>query len=434
MSKKALLATCAMIATGAAAIADLNRIDVRPSPVPGGLEEFYDTVTGKVFVPRGVSYTEPSPGDTQQRGWMLFMPGPPNQPGTYKYYRDNGEIEADLTKMESLGYNLVRVGISHQVVQGNLPVNTPDVDPETIENMIDFLERAQNHGIYVMLRPTSYIPFNWIGRHNQLLGSYPYGYFPHVFLDPTCTDGGAGDYNTNARYLSEADRLVFLEILEDILSDLKAELQAQDKSQLRNVIFAINNGEVGYNMKCSPLDAGASYRVCDSTTAMCKTYDLTDYDINSPDGRQALIDERLELWARETGDMVRGIYPESPLLFSAAVVAPWEHGYAGPNGALMVNGEKSCPGRMLVLEPHLDYLDPHIYASDGVDYEDYFDSLEWDDLALGTPRMASEFYATRGNFGNDIPSRNRGGQGVPAGNVLLRPSGLGVLHLGATGR
>src|SRR5262245_46073260 len=144
-----------------AAVAPLNRIGIRIDQ--SGRGEFYDTVTGDVFTPRGNKYA--IAGGTQ--GFTTFNVG----------MYDASAADAALSRMQSDGYNTVRIHIDASYNSGTL--GSPDVDAGYMTNVLDFLHRANAHGIYVLItnsRTDTAGDFSLYGipaSYSSIVNSYP---------------------------------------------------------------------------------------------------------------------------------------------------------------------------------------------------------------------------------------------------------------------
>jgi hypothetical protein len=111
-----------------------------------GVGELYNRATGAKFVPRGNNYIRLG-YQTNASGEEQFYHSTFNV-GRY----DSGRTEAALSRMSADGYNVVRVFVSE------ICVDECAGDPRTgslrtayIANLVDFLRRAKNHGVFVLL-------------------------------------------------------------------------------------------------------------------------------------------------------------------------------------------------------------------------------------------------------------------------------------------
>jgi hypothetical protein len=120
-----------------------HRIGVREV---GGFGELYDRVTAAKFAPRGSNYIRLGPQRNVSGGIQYYH-------STFNVGRyDSGRAEAALGRMATDGYNVVRVFVSE------ICVDECAGDPRTgllrtayIANLVDFLRRAKNHGVFVLV-------------------------------------------------------------------------------------------------------------------------------------------------------------------------------------------------------------------------------------------------------------------------------------------
>ncbi len=109
-----------------------HRIGVR---LVDGRGEFYDRTTGQRFVPRGMNY--------------IRLGGPDNIHVTLnKGIYDPQRLEAAFAEMARRGYNTVRIFLCNKA--GGLPGPGTTLNPVFLDNAVDALRRAREHGIYVM--------------------------------------------------------------------------------------------------------------------------------------------------------------------------------------------------------------------------------------------------------------------------------------------
>lgn len=119
--------------------AEPHRIDVR---VADGVGEFYDTVTGETFVPRGVNLL--------------------NVVSTPEGYRDHvfatdvydpEKMRAAFRDLHGAGYNTVRIFFDHCHTGPHCITRptTPGVNPDYIANMADLMRIAGEEGVYLLL-------------------------------------------------------------------------------------------------------------------------------------------------------------------------------------------------------------------------------------------------------------------------------------------
>ncbi len=122
----------------------VNRIGVR---VLDGVGEFYDTVTGEKFTPRGVNYVDFYP--TERGGWE------DRSLGTATY--DPARVRAAFEHLAAHGYNTVRFFFD-TCGFGPTCIGNPGgagLNPRYLDNLADMLHIAAETGIYLILTANS---------------------------------------------------------------------------------------------------------------------------------------------------------------------------------------------------------------------------------------------------------------------------------------
>jgi Cellulase (glycosyl hydrolase family 5) len=111
-----------------------------------GIGELYNRATGTKFVPRGSNYIRLAPQENTSGGVQVYH-------STFNVGRyDSAQAEAALTRMAADGYNVVRVFLSQICVEACTgDPATRSLRTAYIANVVDFLRRAKNHGIFVLL-------------------------------------------------------------------------------------------------------------------------------------------------------------------------------------------------------------------------------------------------------------------------------------------
>lgn len=116
-----------------------NRIGVR---VVSGNGEFYDTVTGEIFVPRGVNFID----------WQAVGGGYYDYPFRIDSY-DAARIRSHFQALAVRGYNTVRIFFDH-CNTGSQCINNPNgtgLNPAYIDNIVETMHIAGEEGIYLIL-------------------------------------------------------------------------------------------------------------------------------------------------------------------------------------------------------------------------------------------------------------------------------------------
>ncbi len=225
-----------------------HRIAVRSTAT---LAELYDVTTGDSVVPRGNNYirlaTQNLPG-----GGTTFYHSTFNV-GTY----DASVTETALASMQSSGYNTVRVWLNGCCENG---IGDPAGGLSTayLANVTDFLQRARNHGIFVIFS-TDWVPS---------LGGYTNSY-------ADCTQfGGYNTLNLCAGGV-QANTNFFHDLAQGLVNQ-GAELDAVFAYELRNEYF--------YEADQAPLNW---------TSGTVTTADGETYDMSAPAAQQQMMDNGL---------------------------------------------------------------------------------------------------------------------------------------------
>jgi len=327
-----------------ASVTPLNRIGVR---VVSGRGEFYDTVTGDVFSPRGNKYA--IAGSTQ--GFTTFNVG----------MYDASAAEIALSRMQSDGYNTVRIHIDATYNSGTL--GFPAVDAGYMTNVVDFLSRANAHGIYVLITGT---------RTNTVedfsLYGLPASYASIVNSYPSPTDVASINRlamhpgNINAMKVYSADVIRWIKDSNPNLSStvLAYEPLVEPHFYSDAPPFSLTSGFV--------------------TLANGKTYDMAN-----PVSRQLAADDSAIYWANQMTEAVKEVDPA--LLVGSGVWAPIE--------ALQPSTDHRSPFRVRALNTsNFDFLDLHA-SPDGGDVAQYLaeriHSAELDVLDTAKPRFFGEY-------------------------------------------
>jgi hypothetical protein len=226
-----------------------HRIGVR---VVDGVGEFFDRVTGEKFIPRGMNYihlglqTDASGNSTTYHA--VFDPG--------KY--DSQQIASDLVRMQSDGYNVVRVFLS----QNTLGSSGGGLSAAYMGNIVNFLKLAKQTGIFVMFTQ------DWLpgGKYGEL-------------INPDCCTQFT---MMNLNYLSPAGLKANQAFFKDFVSTLiglNAPMDAIFSFELRNEMF--------FETDLPPL----SLKEGTVTAANGQTYELS----NAAD-KQRMVEDNLVYW------------------------------------------------------------------------------------------------------------------------------------------
>jgi hypothetical protein len=335
-----------------ASVTPLNRIGVRIAV--SGRGEFFDIVTGEVFTPRGNKYA--IAGGTQ--GFTTFNVG----------MYDASAAEVALSRMQNDGYNTVRIHIDASYNSGTL--GFPDVDAGYMTNVIDFLHRANAHGIYVLItntRTNTVEDFSLYGipaSYASIVNSYP---SPANVASINRLAMHPGNINAMKAYSADVIRWI-----------------KHSNPNLSSTILAYEPlVEPHFYSDAPPFSLTSGF----VTLANGKTYDM-----GNPASRQLAADESAIYWANHMTDAVKEVDPA--LLVGSGVWAPIEAGRSGYDGLLPSTDHRS-PFRVRALNTSdFDFLDLHA-SPNGGDVAQYLaeriHSAELDVLDTAKPRFFGEY-------------------------------------------
>lgn len=326
--------------------------------------EFYNTVTGKKFQPIGSSYVR------------LYV----KKDGTVFHCNfaegqyDAKRAEKALKKMAESGYNVVRVWLYHGhfglrpilSVEGPYETDTPELYEPYMKNLLDFIERATRHRVYIQLA---------IDRtpQNRYYTSMVNEGYPQV------------EGSINREYMVP-DAIVAKEIyIDHIMQALK-----EHNPALLTTIFAYEiRNEIHTRADQAPFNA---------TLGVVKTA-AGEYDMSDPQSRQACQDENVTLYLNRCVDRIKKHDPQALTTSSIFTFAPVKKiGLAG-KGLLPVDMEDNrWPVRpSVILASKLDFVDIHNYYP--WKWMEGLESSEWESLdKTQKPFMAGEFGAHRTAF------------------------------------
>jgi hypothetical protein len=155
-----------------------------------GAGEFYDRVTGAKFVPRGHSYIRLGPMRHAWEGTITYHST--FNVGSY----DAAAAGIALERMEAGGYNVVRVFVHGQCVDVCVVDSSGRISRAYVANVVDFLRRAQQHGIYVVLT-SDFLPD--VGSYASEINAEPRDLVDNINLNYLTERGLA----TNGRFWSD---------------------------------------------------------------------------------------------------------------------------------------------------------------------------------------------------------------------------------------
>ena len=302
-----------------------HRIQVR---VVGGVGEFYDTLTGEKFVPRGMNYNR----------FLRSVSGPIYDSVLSTVHYDPKVVEADFTAMQALGFNVIRIMLETcgVAIDGCVTSSNGRLNPAYFANLADFLQRAKAHGLYVMVASNT-LPDDgyWINATASLQDDF-FQSGANEFLNPKAFPIYVDYWESLIRAIIETD----------------APLDAIWAYELRQ--------EQHFDWDYAPfnLDQGLI------TTANGSTYNLAE-----PDAKARLHDEGLVYWADTIRASIQDLDP------TALVTV----GFFVPNEPYPVRGDDQRLVRTayFLRNASVDFVDLHHYPGNGVD-----DNQIWENFGL----------------------------------------------------
>ena len=270
------------------------------------------------------------------------------------------DVETALIQMHSYGYNYVRVFLDCPNLSRGFGLSSPGVSINYTKNIVDFLIRAANHQIYVMLS-ASWNP----GNYQSIINSYP---------KPANVTG------TNLMIFHAGQAAAKAQFFKDLLQDIR-----NTSSRAFENIFAIDIfDEISVSVHEEPFNL----------TFGIVTFKDISYDMAKGVDRQALVDLAGNIWLNTTAAAIKSIAPT--ILVTASLFSPNAVGHHGFDGVQTrpPNADDRYPLRPASLIDSLaDYIDLHVYASNNSNAE-----MQGADLSKTKPLLMGETGAARARF------------------------------------
>jgi hypothetical protein len=326
--------------------------------VVDSVAEFYDTVTGEKFVPRGMNYNR----------FLRSAGGIVNDLllSTTRY--DPAIIEADFAAMRALGFNVIRIMLETCGVHTNGCITDAGgrLNPVFFANLADFLERAKAHGLYVMVASNT-LPDD--------------GYW----INATARLQDQQFESANNEFLNPAAVPLYVDYWESVIGaiiDSGAPLDAIWAYELRQ--------EHHFHLNYAPLNLESGL----VTTANGSTYDMS-----SPDEKRRMIDEGLVHWADTLRTAIQNLDPTALVTI----------GFFVPNEPHPVRGDdpRLVRTEYFLQNSPVDFVDLHHYAGNGVD-----DDQIWENFGLTGVDNIPIVLGEQGAIGNWYSSEDRAAAAV----------------------
>jgi hypothetical protein len=252
----------------------VNRIGIRKI---NEVAEFYDTVTGEKFIPRGVNYVdfkEFIPGQL----WEDYIFGA----GTWQPEK----VRAAFRRLADGGYNTVRIFFDH-CYSGPSCIGSqemPGLNPVFLDNMVSVMQMAAEENIYLILTANG-VPAD---------GGY-WSRFDQQYQQET--HFGFGEFYENGYYLHKAGVDMQAQYWTDLMSGLQergAPFEIVLGWQLQNEYWLFKNRP--------PLSLSAGLVEVNNG----KTYDMAD-----PAQKRQMVTEAIFFWMETLIPIIKEADPES---------------------------------------------------------------------------------------------------------------------------
>lgn len=285
--------------------------------VTNGIGEFFNRQTGNSFIPRGNNYVRYAqqvflPQMVIAQGHSTFNPG----------LYDQARVETALTQMELNGYNITKVWLNYCCQNGTVGnPNGTGLSVPYVANLVDFLNRASAHKIYVVIT-TDDLP--WVGGYRDIMNQW-------------CAQNNACDtyVGFNLQYLTQGGIDANTKFWQDLVQALKVQ-QAPFEA-----IFAYEiREEIYIDPTLPPLSLTSGL----ITTANEQTYDMSD-----PAAKLKLQADNLIHFT----DLMRGSIQQ---LDPQALVAV---------GFFTFNDPLKIPPFPTIASSTMDFVDLHPYPGEG---------------------------------------------------------------------
>jgi hypothetical protein len=238
------------------------------------------------------------------------------------------DIDTALKQMHSYGYNYVRVFLGCPTLYRGFGLSSPGIPFSYTQNVIDFLIKASNYQIAVMLT-AEWSPANY----QSIINSYP---LPANVTGTNHIVFHAGQAAAKAQF--------FKDLLKEIQNASLTAFQA---------IFAIDIfNEISVSVHLQPF----------SLTSGIVSFGGVSYDMAKGSDRQELVDIAGNIWLNTVATAIKSVAPS--ILVSASLFSPNAVGHNGFDGVQPrpPKADERYPLRPASLVNSLaDYIDLHVY-------------------------------------------------------------------------
>ncbi len=329
----------------------LNRIKVRAN---NGNPEFYDSITSETFTPIGFNHTRLDIVDGKQYAHVTFE----------NDYYNTAEVDDILKKMSDNNHNTIRVWFDHiwnpsavhQLGATGKATEAEPIDKNYINNIIDFLKRARDNNVYVILC-MDHTPRR--GIYRDLI---------------TSINGGSGLFSQiSPEVLHEGFMLAKERYLKECISYIKQ----TDPTVLSTILAFQLDNEMAVFSNEWPFNLNGKVVLADGI----------EYDMTVREQRQAAYENNYKLYANRMDKVIKSIDPEA--LTCTGLYTPLAVGKIS-NSAGVMPAEGDLPGAdnryppnvkvLLSKDCNLDFVDIHLYPRGNI--KKYLDSIDWDNLDI----------------------------------------------------
>ncbi len=323
--------------------------------------QFINSETGETFTPRGFNYARLRPTNENRVVHANFDP----------LYYNIPEIEAMLLDLNTNNFNIVRAFLDVTSPLGLFETNfATRFSPTYMTNVIDFLQRANNHEIYVIFTFDMWGPpaESWLFR-----GS----------LSQAKVTGA------NWLYFREGAA----ETRAALLSEFATEIKNTVPDLLPGILSYEIQNELCYFMDYEPL----------SLTNGTFTYNSETFLLSSEKDLQKLMDAQAINLCNHCVTEVKKIDAEA-----FVSVSVFTFNAVGRTGPVYLKSDTTLdsrvPARPLALTmSKLDFVDLHIYPHTTISIQKDFKSIDFEEVKkdcqrTGKPLLLGEFGAFKNNF------------------------------------
>ncbi len=323
--------------------------------------QFINSETSETFTPRGFNYVRLRPTNSGHVVHANFDP----------LYYNIPEIEAMLQDLKTNKFNVVRTFLDVTYPFGLFETNIATrFSPNYMTNVIDFLQRANNHEIYVIFT------FDMWGPPAE----------SWLFRGPLSQAKVTG---VNWLYFREGAA----ETRAALLSEFASEIKNTDPELLPGILSYEIQNELCYFMDYEPL----------SLTNGTFTYNTETFYLSSEKDLQKLMDAQAINLCNHCVTEVQKIDAEA-----FVSVSVFTFNAVGRTGPVYLKSDTTLdsrvPARPLALtKSKLDFVDIHVYPHTTISVQKDFKSIDFEEVKkdcqrTGKPLFLGEFGAFKDNF------------------------------------